>query len=442
MRIIIVGAGAVGTFLAERLAGEGQDVVVIETNDRRVDEIRERLDALVITGNGASSSVLTEAGAERSDLLLAVSANDGANLLACHAAKTLGVKRTVARVQDPDLQEGIKGLSVDMVINPVESAAEEISTLVSESGVSELIDFGEGRLSLVGGTATGLSPLVGPPLSTLQNRVNGFGWLAIAVVRDGLTIVARGDTTIQEGDHLLLMVKTEHVDRAKELIGLNKREISRCLVVGSTRVASQTAQLLLEKGVDVVVIDRDRARSERMAEENPSALVITGDPTDPEVLGEFDITEDAVVALTGEDTTNLIASLVAKALGAPTTISRVTRMSYVGLLAGIGVDTTVSVRLAAANSILRFVRRGTIHSVVTFSDTDAEAVEFEVDSQCGIVGRTLNDIPLPSGAVVGGILREDQTLVPSGATEIRPRDHMIIFSLPSAMAEVESLFSR
>lgn len=442
MRIIIVGAGAVGTFLAERLAGEGQDVVVIETNDRRVDEIRERLDALVITGNGASSSVLTEAGAERSDLLLAVSANDGANLLACHAAKTLGVKRTVARVQDPDLQEGIKGLSVDMVINPVESAAEEISTLVSESGVSELIDFGEGRLSLVGGTATGQSPLVGPPLSTLQNRVNGFGWLAIAVVRDGLTIVARGDTTIQEGDHLLLMVKTEHVDRAKELIGLNKREISRCLVVGSTRVASQTAQLLLEKGVDVVVIDRDRARSERMAEENPSALVITGDPTDPEVLGEFDITEDAVVALTGEDTTNLIASLVAKALGAPTTISRVTRMSYVGLLAGIGVDTTVSVRLAAANSILRFVRRGTIHSVVTFSDTDAEAVEFEVDSQCGIVGRTLNDIPLPSGAVVGGILREDQTLVPSGATEIRPRDHMIIFSLPSAMAEVESLFSR
>lgn len=442
MRIIIVGAGAVGTFLAERLAGEGQDVVVIETNDRRVDEIRERLDALVITGNGASSSVLTEAGAERSDLLLAVSANDGANLLACHAAKTLGVKRTVARVQDPDLQEGIEGLSVDMVINPVESAAEEISTLVSESGVSELIDFGEGRLSLVGGTATGQSPLVGPPLSTLQNRVNGFGWLAIAVVRDGLTIVARGDTTIQEGDHLLLMVKTEHVDRAKELIGLNKREISRCLVVGSTRVASQTAQLLLEKGVDVVVIDRDRARSERMAEENPSALVITGDPTDPEVLGEFDITEDAVVALTGEDTTNLIASLVAKALGAPTTISRVTRMSYVGLLAGIGVDTTVSVRLAAANSILRFVRRGTIHSVVTFSDTDAEAVEFEVDSQCGIVGRTLNDIPLPSGAVVGGILREDQTLVPSGATEIRPRDHMIIFSLPSAMAEVESLFSR
>ncbi len=442
MRIIIVGAGAVGTFLAERLAGEGQDVVVIETNDRRVDEIRERLDALVITGNGASSSVLTEAGAERSDLLLAVSANDGANLLACHAAKTLGVKRTVARVQDPDLQEGIEGLSVDMVINPVESAAEEISTLVSESGVSELIDFGEGRLSLVGGTATGQSPLVGPPLSTLQNRVNGFGWLAIAVVRDGLTIVARGDTTIQEGDHLLLMVKTEHVDRAKELIGLNKREISRCLVVGSTRVASQTAQLLLEKGVDVVVIDRDRARSERMAEENPSALVITGDPTDPEVLGGFDITEDAVVALTGEDTTNLIASLVAKALGAPTTISRVTRMSYVGLLAGIGVDTTVSVRLAAANSILRFVRRGTIHSVVTFSDTDAEAVEFEVDSQCGIVGRTLNDIPLPSGAVVGGILREDQTLVPSGATEIRPRDHMIIFSLPSAMAEVESLFSR
>ena len=150
MRIIIVGAGAVGGYIAERLSLEGQDVVVIEINPRRAEEIRERLDALVITGNGASTSILADAGADEADLLLAVSTSDGANIIACHTATKMGVPRTVARVQDPGLKEGLEGLEVDFLIDPVESAAKEIAALVSESGVSELIEFGGGKLALGG----------------------------------------------------------------------------------------------------------------------------------------------------------------------------------------------------------------------------------------------------------------------------------------------------
>jgi trk system potassium uptake protein TrkA len=200
--------------------------------------------------------------------------------------------------------------------------------------------------------------------------------------------------------------------------------------------------LLADEGLDVVMIDPDPTRCRRMAETHSSALIVTGDPTDPDVLGEFRIdSDDAVVALTDSDATNLIGSLVAKALGASATISRVNRLSYVGLLAGIGVDTTVSVRLAAANSILRFVRRGKIHSVVTFDDTDAEAIEIEVDAQSRAIGHSLQELPLPSGAVIGGILRKGEAFVPTGSTDIRPEDHLIIFALPKAMNRVEELFS-
>ena len=442
MRIIIVGAGAVGGYIAERLSLEGQDVVVIENNPRRAEEIKDRLDALVITGNGASASILAQAEAGRAELLLAVTTSDGANIIACHTATKMGVQRTVARVQDPGLRDGLEGLDVDFVIDPVESAAKEIAALVSESGVSELIEFGGGQLSLVGGTATSSSPLVGIPLKNMRGRVHEFSWLAIAVVRNGMTIVAHGDTTVLEGDHLLLMVRRKNVDRAKVMIGIHDRKIRRALIIGTTRVARLTTDLLTRAGLELVVIDPDTNRCRAVAEKYPSVLVIAGDPTDPEVLGDLGINhDDAVVALTGMDSMNLIGSLVAKALGASTTISRVTRMSYVGLLAGIGVDTTVSTRLAAAASILRFVRRGTIHSVATFSDTDAEVIELEAAPRSEAVGRTLLELPLPEGAVVGGILRGDIAFVPSGITTIRARDHLIIFTLPQAMAIVESLFS-
>ena len=442
MRIVIVGAGAVGAYIAERLSLEGQDIVLIEINSPRADEVRTQLDAIVITGNGASASTLAEAEVGRAQLLLAVSASDGANILACHTATKMGVERTVARVKDPGLREGLDELDVNFVIDPVESAAKEIATLVSESGVSELIEFGEGKLSLVGGTATRMSPLVGIPLRDMRGKFEEFRWLAVAMVRNGMTIVAHGDTIVNEGDHLLLMVNTKNVDQAKVMIGIHEHKIRRTLIIGSNRVARLTADRLLAVGLGVVVIDRDENRCRAIAESHPSALVIAGDPTDPEVLSSLGIgPDDAVVALTDEDSTNLIGSLVAKALGASTTISRVTRMSYVGLLAGIGVDTTVSTRLAAANSILRFVRRGTVYSVATFSDTDAEVLELEVAPGSASVGRTLLELPLPTDAVVGGVLRGDKSFVPSGVTGIRAHDHLIIFTLPRAMAAVESMFS-
>ncbi len=444
MRIVIVGAGAVGSYLAERLSSEGQDVVVIEDDEDRAAELQDRIDALVITGNGASPAVLQKAGVERSDLLIAVSNSDGANVLACHVAAELGVKRTVARVEDPDMREALVGLEVDFVIDPGETAARELLALVHQSGVSEVVEFAGGALVLVGATIPRTSRLIGWPLAELRaNRDDDWDWVVAALVRHGETIVAHGDTVIEADDHVLVMVGADDVERATELLGVRHRPVRRVIILGSTRLAELTARIMVEDGYEVIIVDEDAGRCRKIAERLAKALVINDDPTNPIALRSLNLDDrDTVLALTGWDHVNVLGALVAKALGAATTVARFNRIDYVNLLAGTGIDAAVSSRLIAAGAILRFVRRGRIHSVVTFHDTDAEAIELEADERSPAMGSSLTDLEMPRGAVVGGILRRGVAFVPVGTTIVEPGDRLIVFSMPRTISEVERLFGR
>lgn len=442
MRIVIVGAGAVGSYLAERLSAEGQDVVVIEDDEDRAADLQDRIDALVITGNGASPMVLKQAGVDRADLLIAVSNSDGANVLACHVAADLGVKRTVARVEDPDMREAIADLEVDFVIDPGEAAALELGALVRQSGVSELVEFGGGTLTLVGATVPPTSPVATKPLSELRALRSDFDWVVAALVRHGETIVAHGDTKIEAGDHVLIMVNSDDVDRATELLGVRHHMIERVVILGATRLAELTANHLTNEGYEVIVIDEDPTRCRKLAEHQAKTLVICDDPTDPETLRSLNLNEnDALLALTGWDEVNILGCLLAKALGASSTVARFNRIEYVGLLQGTGIEAAVSSRLIAAGAILRFVRRGQIHSVVTFKDTDAEAIELEVGKNSPAVGRSLVDLDMPRDAVIGGVLRNGETFVPSGISTIQSGDRVIFFSMPDSIATVEQLFA-
>ena len=441
MRIVIVGAGAVGSYLAARLSSEGQDVVVIESDERHAARLQERVDALVIVGNGASPSSLEEAGIRKADLLVAVSNSDGANALACHTARTMGVRRTVARIEDQELRSGLPGLGVDVVIDPGEMAAREIIGLIGHSGISDLVEFARGELVLVGGIVRKHSSMVGATLMDLRAG-STWDWVVAAVVRHGETIVAKGDTVILAHDHVLLMTTAANLDAATEFMGMTQQPVRRAVVVGATRLAELTADHLLEEGIDVVMIDQDNDRCRSLAEKHDRVLVLSADPTDPSVLEELGLNgKDAVIGLTGWDHINAMTCMVGKALGAATTVARFNRISYVGLLGGTGIDAAVSARLAAANAILRFVRRGRIHSVATFKDTDAEAIEIEVAVNSRAIGKLLSELDFKSGAVVGGIHREGDVFVPHGGTEIMARDRLILFALPSAIHDVEQLFT-
>lgn len=442
MRVIIVGAGAVGSYLAERLSSEGQDVLVIEADEDRAAELQESIDALVIVGNGASIGVLEDAGVERADLLIAVSNSDGANILACNTAHQLGVKRTVARIEDPDLREGVDRLGVDVIIDPSATAAHELVALVRQTGVSELVRFADGELVLVGGIVGPNSPLARGPLSQLRLRHAEWGWVVAAIVRHGRTIVAHGDTEVLAGDHALLMTTAGDVDRATALLGLERQKVTRVVIMGSTRLSELTADAMIAAGFSVIMCDPERSRCALMSSRHPKAVVVHGDPTDPAVMADLDLGEsDAVLALTGWDEVNITACLVAKALGAAATIARFNRIDYVSLLSGVGIDAAVSSRLLAASAILRFVRHGDIQQVVTFSDTDAEAIEIDVAPGAPAVGSSLVELALPKGVVIGGISRGGTTFVPDGSTRIRQGDRIIFFALPDDIARSSQLFA-
>jgi len=442
MRIIVVGAGAVGSHLAEMLSSGGEDVVVIEDDEDRAAELQESIDALVLHGNGASASMLEKAGAAETDLLIAVSSSDGANILACHTGTELGAKTTIARIESSELREGADRLGVDMIIDPSATAAMELVGIVGLGGVSELIHFANGKLVMVGGRVAPNAPITTGPLSQQRLRWAEWGWVVAALVRDGRTIVAHGDTEVNPGDHALLMTTRDRVDDATKLIGVKRRHIERVVIVGATRLAEITADAMAEVGLSVSVIDEDHDRCRWLAGRHPDALVIRGDPTDPEVLAELDLSpKDVVLALSGWDEVNLMSCLVAKASGAGMAISRFNRIAYVGLLGGLGIDAAVSSRLLAASAILRFVRKGQVEQVATFSDTDAEAIEIQVQDDSEAVGKTLLELDLPLGVIIGGISRAGTTFVPDGSTLVRPGDHIIFFALPPDIAESSALFT-
>lgn len=440
MRIVIVGAGAVGSYLAERLSSEGQDIVLIESDATRAAELQGELDVLVVVGNGASPRSLEEAEIRRADMLIAVTSSDAANILAAHAAHRIGVPHRIARVEDSSLREEAAELGVDLLIDPGEAAALELVRSIKSGGISEAIDFADGRLQLFGGFINPAAPAAHLTLARLRSMVKGWTWVVVAVVRGNQTLIARGATELLPDDHVLIMCEAGKTDEAFEIFGWAEEAFNKVIILGSTRLARRTAALLCEEGVSTTLIDQDANRVRDVAKRNPKVVAVMGDPTDPKVLRSEGVENtDAVLALTGWDEINILGCLVAKAMGARTTIARFHRLDLVKILPGVGIDSGVSSRLAAANEILRFVRRGSIHSVVTFRDSAAEAIEIEVQPGSPAVGRTFAEMHLPHEMIVGGIVRGDKAFVPLGASTIEAGDHLIVIALPEAFSELEKL---
>ena len=440
MRVVIVGAGAVGSYLAERLSLEGQDVVVIESDAARAAEVQDQIDCLVIHGNGASLETLDEAGVEKADLFIAVSSSDAVNVLAAHAATRLGSPRRIARVEDPQLRDEAENLGVDLLIDPSEATAKDLRLLVEQRGVSERIKFADGDLDLMGGYISPEAPVAGLTLTELRDQVSSWSWLVVAVIRDGETAIARGSTRILPGDHVLFMTETAKTQEPFRLLGLSQTPAKKVAVLGGTRLAALTAAELCSAGIQTLLVDKDPARVTAIAADNPKVIGICGDPTSPRLLiGEGVDKADVVLALTGWDEINILSCLVAKAVGVSVAVARFHRMDLVRLLAGVGIDGGVSSRLSAASQILRFVRRGRIHTVVTFQDSDAEALEIEVGLSSPVAGRALRDLHLPHEMIVGGVVRGGEAFVPRGDTVIEVRDRLIVIALPEVISEVEQL---
>ncbi len=447
MRVVVVGAGEVGFHLAQRLSEEHQDVVVIECDPEQADHAAQHLDVQTVVGNGASLSALDKASVRDASMLLAVTSRDEVNLIACLAAKRLGVSYTVARISSPDYYADQSVLSreemgIDLMVNPERECARETVRLLQNVAFTEVAEFADGRVQLVGLKVQDGAPVAGRSIRELREYFDGdYHFMTVAVVRDDQTTIPRADSTIEAGDRIYLLAPTAEMGAVAPLAGYEHFALERVMIAGGSAEGLHIAKELEAVGVHCTILDRDRRRCVELAEELPKSLVLHADATDLELLEMEGVSgADGFVAATGNDETNLLSSLLAKEAGARKVLALVHKFEYLKLVPAVGVDASLSPRLSTVNAILRRVRRGRVMTVASLSGIDAEAIEFEVTHASRIAGQAIRDVDFPKHAVIGTVLRGDDILLPRGDEVLHPGDDVIVFSLPDAIPQVEALF--
>lgn len=446
MKIIIVGAGEVGFHIAKRLSEENQNVVLIERDLQNISRITENLDVQALLGSGTSPQNLRDAGIKSADMLVAATDSDEVNLIACLMAKNLNpYTLKIARIRNPEYLEekelfGQDLLGIDHVINPEAEMVEAILRVMEAPGASEVIDFVGGRVKLVGITVHEDSPLANNKLASLRGLEEKL--LVGAIVRGEQVLIPRGDDIIRADDLIYVVVRDNGLNQILRLFNPEQGLLRRVIIVGAGQTGMALAASLDQTKVKTIIIDRDSERCIQIAEKLEKVVVINGDGADKSLLQEENVADvDFLVAVTGDEESNVLISLLAKGLKTKRTITRVSKISYIPLLSAIGIDTVVSTRLSAVRAILQHIRRGKIISVAPLKGEHAEAIEAEALETSDIVNVPLSDVKFPKGAIVGAIVRNGEIIIPRGDSIIRPKDRLIIFALQNVIPKLEKLLT-
>jgi trk system potassium uptake protein TrkA len=446
MRIIVVGAGEVGHHITQHLAHEGHDVTVVDRDEARILKAEEELDAIVVSGNGASMAVLESAGAAKADMIIAVTNVDEVNIVACVSGKALGVPRRIARVKDLDYFAHRSGRSmhrvgVDIMVNPDLVSALEVERLVSLPGATDVTDFADARVRMVGLYVGEDSEVVGVALHELDQRLGPLPVTVVSILRDEKTIIPTGDTVMQAGDHVFVIGESWLMPDVMAMIGQDVEPARNVMIGGAGPVSRHLARHLTGQGVKVKIIESRRDKAERVARELENVMLFHGDTTDVALLEHEGVgSADAFIAATNDEETNVMSCLLARRLGAKKTIALIRRTNYVPLVPQVGIDAAVSIRMSTAAAIKQYFRSGAVLSFAQLKENDAEALEFLAREKSRIVRKPLGALGIPDGVVIGSVIRQGQVLVPRGSTQVEKGDRVVVFALPSAVDAVERLF--
>jgi trk system potassium uptake protein TrkA len=443
MKIVIVGAGAVGSLVAQRLAGDFHDVTLIEANEDIANHAQATLDVLVLRGNGATADKLREAGADKADIVIAVTDRDEINMLACIQAGNLGVATRVARVRNPEYCDDhmTSLMGIDQVINPDRVAVEEIHELLMRPAATELYEFADGRVQVIGARVGAGASVLGRTLREVEAEVGSRWSLVAAVTRAGETIIPRGDDSLQEDDHVFLVGRRGKVTRALEHLARPRQRVQSVMVAGAGPIGVSLVARLVEDGLHVRLIESDPETARHASERLENTLVLCGDATDGELLRSEGLdTMDAFVAVTNDEQVNLTSCLLAKRRHVAKAIALIKRPNFVPLALDIGIDAAVSPRLSMARAIMRFFRRGNVLSHTSLPDSEAEIMELEATANSPIVGKPLATLDLPREAIVAALIKPYQVVVPRGSDVIEDGDKVLVFALPAAMKSFQKLF--
>ena len=445
LKVIIIGAGKVGYSIAKLLSEEDHDVVVIEQSSERQAILEENLDVQVIGGSGSSTSVLEAAGVRNADLLLAVTEYDELNMVACLLAKRYGVKRTIARVRNPDYLE-IKDFSfeevmgIDIIINPERITALEIAEIVNHPEALNVDYYANGKVQMLELEIKWGSPLVGKKIKELNTSVP---YNIICIERQQDVIVPRGDDILQAGDHINVMARTSQMKEVEHVLGFSTPMVEQFTILGGGRTGYYLAEILESRRPDIKVkiIEKNPLRARQVSHKLKHSLVIQGDGSDNQLLEEENIgSSDIFIALTDDDKINILCSLIASNLGVKKTVCQVKKTDIMPLVEQIGIDAILNPRTLTAGVILKHVRKGDIISVTVFGDDRAEMLELRAQPGAVAVNKALRNIKFPHGSVVGAIMRDEQVFIPDGNFEIKSHDRLMVFSILKSIPKIERLF--
>lgn len=441
MNIVIAGDGEVGFYLARSLAELDYDITVVDPHAELLKKLEQETDLLTIVGNATSPEVLEEANASEADMMLAVLKDENVNLVACVVAKHLGAKRTVARVSNTELLEGRnremwRELGVDEMVCPERIAAKEITNLLKNTVTQEFFDFAGGLLTMNLIRLGKESPAVGKKRMELMDWNMRF----VAVVRMGETIIPHAEFVFEEGDLAYIICKRGSLDELGEISGKDEVRVKRVMIAGGGRVG-RFASLALENDMSVTLVDESAERCRSLSESLRKTLIINGDATDISLLKDEGLGGmDAYIAVTDNTETNVLTCLNAKRLGVKRTIALVENTGFINLSQEIGIDTIINKKLITASYIARFTVSGDAVSSKWLSGTNAEVIEFVVGKRAIATRKAIGEMGMPNGAVIGGVIRGRETILPTRDTQLQEGDKVVVFALPRTMKIVGKLF--
>ncbi len=451
MKIIICGAGQVGRGIAERLAIENHDVTVIDISPGLVEAISGSTDVRGIVGHGAHPDVLNEAGAGEADMIIAVTFVDEVNMMACEVAKALfNIPTRVARVRDQSyLMPQYSDLftrdntAIDVVISPEVAVGEMVLRRLALPGAFEAIYFADEKVLTLGIKLEEDCPVVNTPLAQLTGLFPDLKAIVCGVVRDGTLLVPRSSDQMLPGDRIYVITDQMHAARTLALFGHEERPANRVLIGGGGTIGKYVARKLEERdsSIKVTIIESNVQRAEEVANLLNNAVVLSGSALDANLLEEAQIGRtETYIALTNDDKVNVLSAMLAKQHGARSTACLVSNLDARPLISPLGIDAYIDPRSVTVSSVLQHVRRGRIRGVHGVEGGDGEVVEAEALETSPMIGKPLREADLPEGIRIGAVVRDEQVIIPTGDTEIRPKDRVVMFALRDKIEEIQHLF--
>jgi len=450
MKIIILGAGQVGGTLAEHLAGEANDITVVDTDGERLRALSDRLDIRTVQGRGSFPTVLRQAGADDADMLVAVTNSDETNMVACQVAYTLFHTPTkIARVREAAYltRAGLfdnDAIPVDVLISPEQVVTNYIKRLIEYPGALQVIDFADGKAQLVAVKAYYGGPLVGQQLRQIRQHMPNVDTRVAAIFRRDRAILPRGDTVIEADDEVFFIAAKANIRAVMgELRRLDETN-KRVVIAGGGQIGERLAEAI-ESRYQVKIIEMNPARCRHLSDHLDSTVVLQGSASDRDLMLEENIAQaDIFLALTNDDEANIMSSLLAKRLGARKVMTIINNPAYVDLVQGGEIDIAISPQLATIGTLLAHVRRGDIVSVHSLRRGAAEAIEAIAHGDARsskVIGKAIENILLPPGTTIGAIIRDEEVLIAHGDTVIQVGDHVILFVVDKKhIRDVEKLF--